>query len=84
MVCPGQEGKSHPGMYQTQHYQLVKRVDYPTVFSVSAAQHHLEHSVQFWASQFKNLSIFVYINIVEEYNLGNIETRSAEDCFSYR
>ena len=31
------EGKLHPGVHQTQHNQLVKRGDYPAVFSIGAA-----------------------------------------------
>lgn len=38
-VCAlgSQEGKSHPGVHQTQHHQLVKRGDYPILFSIGAA-----------------------------------------------
>ena len=37
-VCPGsQEGKLQPGVRQTQRKWLVRRGDYPAVFSVGAA-----------------------------------------------
>jgi len=37
-VCPGhQESKPHLLVHQTQYNQLVKKIDYPTVFSTGAA-----------------------------------------------
>ena len=37
-MCPvSQEGKLHPGVHQTHDSQQVKKIDYPTVFSVGVA-----------------------------------------------
>lgn len=37
-ICFGsQENKSHPGVHQVQHKQLVKSSSYPSVFSVVTA-----------------------------------------------
>lgn len=82
MCCGSQEGKSHAGVHQTQHQQLSKESIIP-LYSV-LVQHQLEHSVQFWASQFKIVSIFVYLCIEEGCNFRNVDTRSAEECFSHR
>lgn len=44
-MCFGsQEGKSHPGVHQSQNQQLVERVD-STLYLV-LVQHHLDHGVQ--------------------------------------